>query len=312
MTPLPTRIKNALNEGRILILGAQVLLGFQYRAALEPGFARLSRIAQVMTLVGLALLVGVIALLITPAVWHRVVERGHDSARLHRVTTACIAWALTPIALILGIDTVVALERMLGVGPAAAAGGLATASAVFAWSVIPRALRRSTRRRAGGGEMSESTETPLEDRIEHALTETRVVLPGVQALLGFQFAAMLMDGFTKLPPVSRWIHVGGLACVALATILLITPAAYHRIAENGEDTERVHRVTSRLLLWALVPLALSLAADVFVVASTIVASTIVAIILGAATLVGIVVAWVIVPWRGRRRRRRHDPLARAA
>src|SRR5256885_1487543 len=161
MTPLPTRIKNALNEGRILILGAQVLLGFQYRAALEPGFARLSRIAQVMTLVGLALLVGVIALLITPAVWHRVVERGHDSARLR----------------------------------------------------------------------------------------------------GFQCGAMLMAGFTKLPPVSRWIHVGGLACVALATILLITPAAYHRIAENGEDTERVHRVTSRLLLWALVPLALSLAAD---------------------------------------------------
>jgi hypothetical protein len=32
------KIRYALNEARILILGAQVLIGFQYRAVLEPGF----------------------------------------------------------------------------------------------------------------------------------------------------------------------------------------------------------------------------------------------------------------------------------
>ena len=39
--------------------------------------------------------------------------------------------------------------------------------------------------------------TPLKDRVEQVLTEARVVLPGVQALLGFQLATMLMDGFDK-------------------------------------------------------------------------------------------------------------------
>jgi hypothetical protein len=32
------KIRHALNEARILILGTQVLIGFQYRAVLEPGF----------------------------------------------------------------------------------------------------------------------------------------------------------------------------------------------------------------------------------------------------------------------------------
>ena len=31
------------------------------------------------------------------------------------------------------------------------------------------------------------------------MTETRIVLPGVQALLGFQLIAYLYSGFSKLP-----------------------------------------------------------------------------------------------------------------
>jgi hypothetical protein len=32
------KIRHALNEAHILILGTQVLIGFQYRAVLKPGF----------------------------------------------------------------------------------------------------------------------------------------------------------------------------------------------------------------------------------------------------------------------------------
>ena len=48
--------------------------------------------------------------------------------------------------------------------------------------------------------------------------------------------------------------------------LLMTPAAYHREVEHGEDTARFHRVASRFVLIAPIPLAFALAGEFFVVA----------------------------------------------
>ena len=107
--------------------------------------------------------------------------------------------------------------------------------------------------------------TPLKDRVEQVLTEARVVLPGVQALLGFQLATILMDGFDKLPQSSKYIHLMSLILMGLCVILLMTPAAYHRIVERGEDTERFHRFASVTLLVTMIPLPLGICGDLFVV-----------------------------------------------
>ena len=69
----------------------------------------------------------------------------------------------------------------------------------------------------------------------------------------------LADGFAKLPTSSQYVHFTSLGCIALSTILLLTPAAYHRIVEEGEDTEHFHRFASRIVLAATVPLALGIA-----------------------------------------------------
>ena len=55
------------------------------------------------------------------------------------------------------------------------------------------------------------------------LIEARVVLPGVQALLGFQFVVVLTDSFERLPPFSQYVHLASLGLMALAMILLMTP-----------------------------------------------------------------------------------------
>ena len=47
---------------------------------------------------------------------------------------------------------------------------------------------------------------PLHARIEQMLTETRVILPGAQALLGFQLVIVLSGTFEKLPVDSRVIQ----------------------------------------------------------------------------------------------------------
>ena len=98
---LRTKIKNALDEARILVLGAQVLLGFQYRAFFEPRFAKLPRLHQELELAGLLLLLAVILLVMLPAARHRIVERGRDTSSLHRFTMNAVTWALVPFALAL-------------------------------------------------------------------------------------------------------------------------------------------------------------------------------------------------------------------
>jgi len=114
--------------------------------------------------------------------------------------------------------------------------------------------------------------TELKDKVRHALTETRIILPGTQALLGFQLIIMLMSGWDRLPPSSRYVHLLSLAATAVAMIWLLTPAAWHRIVERGEDSEEFHRTASRFLLGAMAVLALAIAGDYFVVARQITGS----------------------------------------
>jgi hypothetical protein len=60
-----------------------------------------------------------------------------------------------------------------------------------------------------------------------------MVLPGAQALLGFQLAIMVLEGFDQLPPASQRVHLASLALMVLSTILLMAPAAYHRLVEQA-------------------------------------------------------------------------------
>jgi hypothetical protein len=75
---------------------------------------------------------------------------------------------------------------------------------------------------------------------------------------------MWMTEFYKIPQAWKLLHLASLIAVAISTILLITPAAYHRIVEQGEDSEMLHDITSRLLLGAMVFLALGICGDFYV------------------------------------------------
>ena len=68
-----------------------------------------------------------------------------------------------------------------------------------------------------------------------------------------------------LPTSSKYLHLASLALIALSTILLITPAAYHRVGEQGEYTEHFYRFTGCCLVAAMVPLALGITGDFYVV-----------------------------------------------
>jgi Family of unknown function (DUF6328) len=268
---LKDKIQNALDEGRMLVLGSQVLLGFQYRSAFEPGFARLPVSSQYLKLIALGLMLIALGLLLAPGAYHRIVEEGEDTQALHRFTTKMMGFALLPFAIALGFDLYVAAERMLGSTVAGTVGLGASLLALFFWYGLElkrRGERAPEIREEQEMEKEEDSKrggAKIKDKIKHVLTECRVVLPGAQALLGFQFVTTLMESFEKLPSSSKYVHLASLVLVAVSIVFLMTPAAYHRIVERGEETEHFHRFASRMLIAAMIPLALGVSGDLFVV-----------------------------------------------
>ena len=200
MAALKDKLQNALDEGRILILGAQVLVGFQYHSVFERGFTALPVSAQYFRLGALGLMLLALALLLTPVARHQIIEGGEDTDALLRFTTGIVGWALLPFAVGLGIDLWIAAEKLAGRTRGILCGTAATLVALWFWYGL-EAVHRSRRGLTGEEErveqhtQSQADGTEITDKIRHVLAEARMVLPGAQALLGFQFAVMLVDGF---------------------------------------------------------------------------------------------------------------------
>src|ERR1700757_2185815 len=76
----------------------------------------------------------------------------------------------------------------------------------------------------------------LDAAASHLLEECRMVLPGIQALFGFQLIAVFSPGFEKLGPAEQRLHFIAIALVVLAVAIIMTPAAYHRQHDPREVT----------------------------------------------------------------------------
>jgi hypothetical protein len=146
-------------------------------------------------------------------------------------------------------------------------------------------------------------EPALHEKIDQMLTEARVILPGAQALLGFQLAIVLTEAFEKLPREMKLTHGAALILVTVSIIFLMTPAAYHRIVYGGEDSEEFHRIGSRFVTWSTIPLALGMSADVFVVGIKIVPSVVASGFIAAAVATLLIGLWHGLPLLARHRRR---------
>jgi hypothetical protein len=263
--------QEALNESRILVLGTQVLLGFQYSAALEPAFAKLSLASKYLELIALTLLMIAFGLFVSPAPSHLLAWSGEDGSSLQTFVTSVVEIALLPFAAVLAID--VYLSASVGAGFAAGSilGAVTFTCAMFCWygleAIHVRTSGYQNRSRARRTEVSKNEHgiPSTEEKIQHAMTDTRVVLPGAQALLGFQLVAVLLGGFEDLPTSSKYVHIASLVLITLSTILLMMPAAYHRLVEDGEPSEHFYSVVKRAILASMIPLGAGISGDFFVV-----------------------------------------------
>lgn len=301
---LSNKLKTALNETRMLMLGAQILLGFGMRSVFADGFDQLPRHARALDGAALGLMVIVVALLITPGPFHRIAEGGADSGAFHELVTEATDLALLPLALAIGVDVFLAVERIWSPAGAVLSGGGTAALALAAWYGFPAARRLSVgkRERAMAQRLrNQRPHTPLQVKIDQMLTEARVILPGCQALFGFQLAIVLEKSFGELTQGAQILHVASLLMIVLSVMLLMAPAAYHRIVYAGEDSEEMHRTGSLMITLATVPLALGLVGDLYVVIAKIAGAAIglIAAVGAFVLLVGLWYAYPLAALRGR-------------
>jgi hypothetical protein len=147
----------------------------------------------------------------------------------------------------------------------------------------------------GGAADGATEELPLSRAAELILQECRTVLPGIQALFGFQLVAVFSQAYDeKLNHAERLLHLGAFLLVAIAVAMIMTPAAYHRQTGPRQVTSRFIEISARLLLWSMFPLALGICADFYLIARVILRSHWSAVL--AAGLLGVFIFfWWLLP-----------------
>lgn len=295
MAKLSEKLKLTIDECRMLVLGTQVLISLQFEFAYQSGFTASPRPSQWMVPVGLGFLICTFALLLWGAAFHRITLDGAISLEAQSFMTRALCVALWPLSMAMGVDAFIATHTLFGLRLSIGLGAFVFCLCVIAWYGLAIAARRTrppeVTRAMNDPSTKQDESGNLHERVNQVLTEARVVLPGAQAMLGFQFVTFFEKQFQRLPMHVKLVHLGCVSMIGLTVILLMVPAAFHRLAEAGEESERLVKVASRCVVAALLPLALGISGDVYVVMMTIARNQPLAIALGAVAFVLFVSFW---------------------
>jgi len=288
-------LKTALDEMRMQMLGAEVLFGFKFSSAFQTEFDRISPLARYADAAALILIVVAIALLIAGPSQHRLLEEGEATLRIYRTATLFASVAPAPIAVALACDFLVVTDYLFG----ADAGWTMAIAVLFigagAWYGAALILKRCVPRQEQTMSAQKEAPTPLHAKIEQMLTEARVILPGAQALLGFQFVVILTRAFAELSHGTRVVHFVALCMIALTVVLLITPAAIHRLTFDGSDQPRFHTIGSWLVTAALVPLTIGISCDLYVAVIKMLGDAALALTVAIGAFIMLIGLWYVVP-----------------
>lgn len=137
---------------------------------------------------------------------------------------------------------------------------------------------------------------PLSEAITHLLEECRMVLPGIQALFGFQLIAVFNSTFREnLSSTEQYFHLAAVGLVAVAVALVMAPAALHRQTNPQAVTQDFLTIATRLLLLSMFPLMLGISFDFYLVARLILNNTLLSLLLATLLLCVFSTLWFLFP-----------------
>jgi uncharacterized PurR-regulated membrane protein YhhQ (DUF165 family) len=107
---------------------------------------------------------------------------------------------------------------------------------------------------------------PLSKAALYLLEECRMVLPGMQALFGFQLISVFSETFgKKLSEGEQTLHLVALGLVAIGIALVMTPAAIHRYTGARIVTDKFVDDSTRLLILSMYPLLVGICIDFYLI-----------------------------------------------
>jgi hypothetical protein len=137
---------------------------------------------------------------------------------------------------------------------------------------------------------------PLSEAVTHLLEECRMVLPGIQALFGFQLIAVFNSTFReKLTAPEQRFHLAAIGLVAIAVALVMAPAALHRQTNPQAATQDFITIAGRLLLLSMFPLMLGISFDFYLIARLILNNTLLSLLLSTLLLGLFSTLWFLFP-----------------
>jgi Family of unknown function (DUF6328) len=296
---LESVLKTSLDELRMQMLGSQVLFGFQFQGLFQDNFEALPMSGRMADAVAMALMILVLGLIIAVPCQHRIVDKGESTPRILRISSRCANYALGPLAAAIACDIYVATVHTMGTARSIALAFGAFTLALGAWYGLGTAMRGGLNTHRGFPPMQQA-HTPLHAKIEQLLTEARVILPGAQALLGFQLIVMMTQAFERLPARVQSIHVAALLSLVIAVVLLIAPAAIHRLAFQGRDDAKLLAPGSLIVTLALLPLAASICCDLWVALYKLTGGDTISTVGALVTAVVLLGLWFVLPFALRR------------
>jgi hypothetical protein len=161
--------------------------------------------------------------------------------------------------------------------------------------------------------MEEEQKLELKDQLKHILEEARMVLPGIQALFGFQLIAVLNEAFSKkLATSEQEAHLGAIALTVIAIGLAMAPAALHRISEPSKVSISLVKRCSSYLNWGLKTLGVAIVLDFYLVARVVLKNSGEAAIVAAAAFLFLTTVWVVLPWMRKSKHRDEEKAKESA
>lgn len=150
-----------------------------------------------------------------------------------------------------------------------------------------------------------ATEETDKERVEREycelLEEIRVALPGVEVMFGFLLTVPFNERFSRLDVGQKQVYFLSLLCIALGTILLLAPSAYHRLRFQAGDKEWITRCGNVFVILAMVLMVPGIGGTLYVVTDVIVSHAVAMVVaIGvAALMVGL---WFMVPLARKKQR----------
>src|SRR3954447_5608699 len=163
----------------------------------------------------------------------------------------------------------------------------------------------STSSDGGNGSDGETRKERIDRELIELLNELRVALPGVQFLFAFLLIVPFQQKSNQVTDFQRGVYYVALAAAALATALLIAPAAQHRILFRQQDKENLLRRSNRSAVAGLLALGLAICAALFLVVDVVFSRTLAGVTAGALGLL-LVWWWLAVPLWQRARNQQEE------